>query len=81
MSHPYYPLDLVLDGVQPLVLPFDRILAVFFSACALVLAAGWYITGKCLLQPYDTYNLWSDFQLTACNLLQGGTSISHSLNA
>eukprot|EP00775_Hariotina_reticulata_P011948 gene11948-12091_t len=46
MSHPYYPLDLVLHDFQPLVMPFEKILAIFFSACAIVLFSGWYFTGK-----------------------------------
>jgi hypothetical protein len=48
--HPYYPQGLELPGVQPLVLPFDKILAVFFTACGMALAAGWYLTGvRCCL--------------------------------
>jgi len=46
MSHPDYPLDLVLQEFQPLVIPFEKILAIFFPACALVLASGWYLTGE-----------------------------------
>lgn len=44
--HPYYPLGLELPGVQPLVMPFEKILAVFFTACGMALAAGWYMTGR-----------------------------------
>lgn len=43
--HPYYPLELELPGVQPLVIPFERILAVFFAVCGLVLAGGWALSG------------------------------------
>jgi hypothetical protein len=46
--HPYYPLGLDLPGVQPLVMPFEKILAIFFIACGMVLAAGWYMTGVLL---------------------------------
>jgi hypothetical protein len=44
-SHPYYPQDLELPGLAPLVLPFERILGVFFAVCALVIAAGWMASG------------------------------------
>lgn len=47
--HPYFPVDLILDGFQDIVMPFEKILAVFFAACGVVLAAGWYLTGKVLL--------------------------------
>eukprot|EP00879_Flechtneria_rotunda_P028447 GHRR01030558.1.p1 GENE.GHRR01030558.1~~GHRR01030558.1.p1 ORF type:complete len:199 (+),score=32.94 GHRR01030558.1:832-1428(+) len=46
MSHPYFPMNLDLPGVQPLVLPFEQVLAVFFTACGVVLAAGWYLSGR-----------------------------------
>lgn len=46
--HPYFPVDLVLDGFQDLVIPFEKILAVFFTACGIVLTAGWYTTGVCI---------------------------------
>ena len=48
MSHPYYPLETQLPGYHDLVVPFEQILAVFFTACAVVLLAGWFVTG-----PWD----------------------------
>jgi hypothetical protein len=45
MSHPYYPIDVQLPGYQGLVVPLEQILAILFSACAVVLFAGWFITG------------------------------------
>lgn len=44
--HPYYPLDLQLPGWQPLAIPFEKILATFFSACGLVVLGGWALTGE-----------------------------------
>lgn len=46
LMHPYYPLTLDLPTWQPLVMPFERILAIFFAACGLVVALGWGLTGK-----------------------------------
>jgi hypothetical protein len=45
--HPYYPLDLHLPGWQPLAMPFDKILTVFFTACGVVVGLGWWLTGAC----------------------------------
>ena len=35
-SHPYYPPALDLPGWQPAVLPYERILGIFFSIAALI---------------------------------------------
>jgi hypothetical protein len=43
--HPYYPLSLDMPTWQPLAIPFDKILAIFFTACGLVLTTGWWLTG------------------------------------
>jgi hypothetical protein len=36
---------------QPLAIPFEKILATFFTACGVVLFVGWWLTGvpQCLL--------------------------------
>lgn len=44
--HPYYPLDLHMPTWQPLAIPFEKILATFFTACGLVLTTGWWLTGS-----------------------------------
>lgn len=44
--HPYYPLDLHMPTWQPLAIPFEKILATFFTACGLVMTTGWWLTGK-----------------------------------
>lgn len=43
--HPYYPLSLDMPTWQPLAIPFEKILAIFFTACGLVLTTGWWLTG------------------------------------
>lgn len=45
-SHPYYPLALELPGYKDLVVPFERILTIFFSACGVVLLLAWKLTGS-----------------------------------
>lgn len=54
-SHPYYPVDLKLPGYVPPLLPFKVVLAIFFSASALLLVVSWIFTGddSCLM-PTDT---------------------------
>jgi len=44
--HPYYPLDLHMPTWQPLAIPFEKILATFFTACGLVMTTGWWLTGS-----------------------------------
>lgn len=45
-AHPYFPLDLELPGYQPLVIPFERILAIFFGCSALVILGMWFYSGE-----------------------------------
>lgn len=45
-SHPYYPVDLKLPGYVPPLLPFKVVLAIFFSASALLLLVSWVFTGR-----------------------------------
>lgn len=45
-AHPYHPPDVVLEGFVPQQLPFETTLAVFFSATAVVLLAGWRLSGS-----------------------------------
>lgn len=54
-SHPYYPVDLKLPGYVPPLLPFKVVLAIFFSASALLLLVSWVFTGddSCLM-PTNT---------------------------
>ena len=44
-QHPYIPEDVSLPGYQPLVIPYEKILTVFFGGSALVVLAMFYITG------------------------------------
>lgn len=44
-SHPYYPVDLKLPGYVPPLLPFKVVLAIFFSASAVLLLGSWVLTG------------------------------------
>lgn len=44
-SHPYYPADLKLPGYAPPSLPFKLVLAIFFSASALLLLGSWVLSG------------------------------------
>ena len=46
IRHPYYPRDLLLPGYQPLVLPYETILAAFFGAAAVISACVWGASGK-----------------------------------
>ena len=46
IRHPYYPRDLLLPGYQPLVLPYETILAAFFGAAAVITACVWGASGK-----------------------------------
>ncbi|MEW5299184.1 MAG: hypothetical protein WDW38_005070 [Sanguina aurantia] len=45
-QHPYYPTDLSLPNYQPLVIPFEQILACFFGGFVLVFGGIWFLTGK-----------------------------------
>ena len=45
-SHPYYPVDLKLPGYFPPLLPFKVVLAIFFSASALLLLVSWVLSGN-----------------------------------
>jgi hypothetical protein len=49
--HPYYPQSLDMPTWQPLAIPFEKILATFFTACGVVLFLGWWLTGvpRCLV--------------------------------
>lgn len=49
--HPYHPLSLEIPTWQPLAIPFQKILATFFTACGLVLFTGWRLTGVPLCYP------------------------------
>jgi hypothetical protein len=44
--HKYYPKDLDLPGFQPAVLRFEVVLAVFFSATAVILCGVYFGTGE-----------------------------------
>lgn len=44
--HPYYPTDVHLPGYQPLVLPFEFILFVFFGVTFIAMAGMWMLSGK-----------------------------------
>ena len=53
IRHPYYPRDILLPGCQPLVLPYEVILAAFFGAAAVITACVWGASGTppfCLLR-------------------------------
>lgn len=76
--HPYYPLGLELPGVQPLVMPFEKILAVFFTACGMALAAGWYMTGVLLsLALCRPACLWLQAWLILIGLLSSRPRLFH----
>lgn len=45
-KHPYYPTDLVLPGYEPLVLPFELILTVFFAGTFIVMVGTWLASGR-----------------------------------
>jgi hypothetical protein len=44
-AHPYHPPHIALDGYVPQQVPFEQTLAVFFTAAAAVLIAGWKLSG------------------------------------
>ena len=44
--HPFYPQSLLLPGYEPLTIPFEQILGIFFGASALVFIAVWLASGK-----------------------------------
>lgn len=44
-QHPYFPPSLQLPSWQPLVLPFDRILAVFFGAAGAIGLLAFFLAG------------------------------------
>ena len=43
--HPYYPKSLLLPGYEPLVIPFERILYIFFGSSAIAFIALWLASG------------------------------------
>ena len=43
--HPYHPKSLLLPGYEPLVIPFERILYIFFGSSAVVFVALWLASG------------------------------------
>ena len=43
--HPYYPIDLKLPGYVAPLLPFTTVLAIFFSASAVLVLVSWLISG------------------------------------
>ena len=45
-SHPYYPVGLKLPGYVPPLLPFKVVLAIFFSASAVLFLASWVLSGS-----------------------------------
>ena len=63
-SHPYYPADLKLPGYAPPSLPFKLVLAIFFSASALLLLGSWVLSGdqpaRATLTPGTLYQQKSD---------------------
>mmetsp|Transcript_2939 Transcript_2939/g.8605 ORF Transcript_2939/g.8605 Transcript_2939/m.8605 type:complete len:219 (-) Transcript_2939:2034-2690(-) len=46
MSHPYYPTALLLPGYVPPAIPFQQVLAYFFSACGVLFGLTWLLTGR-----------------------------------
>ena len=45
MTHPYYPVDLMLPGYAPPAIPFQQVLAWFFGVCGTFFALTWFLTG------------------------------------
>ena len=43
--HPYYPQSLLLPGYEPLTIPFEHILGIFFGASAVIFIAVWLASG------------------------------------
>lgn len=43
--HPYFPKSLLLPGYEPLVIPFERILSIFFGSSAVVFVFLWIASG------------------------------------
>lgn len=43
--HPYFPVDLKLEGYQGLVSTYQYILGVFFAGVGAVILATWFLTG------------------------------------
>lgn len=52
--HPYYPKSLLLPGYEPLGIPFEHILAIFFGASAVVFIAVWLASGAHQLSLKNT---------------------------
>ena len=54
-QHPYMPRDIVLPGYTGLVIPFERILTIFFGCATAVVLGAWFFTGEawgsCLQHP------------------------------
>lgn len=46
MTHPYYPVDLDLPGYVGPVIPFQQVLAYFFSGCGVLFAITWVLAGR-----------------------------------
>ena len=46
--HPFYPQSLLLPGYEPLTIPFDQILGIFFGVTAIVFIAVWLLSGASL---------------------------------
>jgi cholestenol Delta-isomerase len=45
-KHPYYPVNLRLDGYTPLIHEFDYILGIFFASVASVALLTWFYSGR-----------------------------------
>lgn len=67
--HPYYPASLDLPTWQPLAIPFEKILATFFTACGVVLGLGWWLTGVCMCCPASCLA-----EAVACLVINSGTA-------
>ncbi|CAL5222568.1 g4952 [Coccomyxa viridis] len=44
--HPFYPQSLLLPGYEPLTIPFDQILGIFFGVTAIVFIVVWLASGR-----------------------------------
>ena len=55
--HPFYPQSLLLPGYEPLTIPFDQILGIFFGVTAIVFIVVWLASGASL--PFNA-NLLSN---------------------
>ena len=57
--HPYHPQTLLLPGYEPLTIPFEHILGIFFGASAIVFIAVWLASGA--RQPPDVSRAQAEF--------------------